>query len=206
MTDSLRSVDPEPDPADWSRPDPDDAEADEDVEDAEDIEDENDTEVSEVAEPEAPPAPSPTPAERPIVVDAEGTVRAAGGVVWTRWGDGRLRILLVHRPKYDDWSLPKGKVDLGETDRACALREVQEETGLTCALGEELPSTNYLDRHGRPKTVRYYSMQPVGGVFAPQREVDQICWLPVDEATRLLSYEHDAAVVAALAGREEGQK
>src|SRR5688500_17209950 len=88
-------------------------------------------------------------------------IRAAGGVVWTRWGDGRLRILVIHRPKYDDWSLPKGKCDPGEGDTACAEREVREETGLTCSVGEPLPSTTYLDRKGRPKTVRYFAMQPM---------------------------------------------
>ncbi|MGH9000842.1 MAG: NUDIX hydrolase [Acidimicrobiia bacterium] len=136
------------------------------------------------------------------MVGGERTIRAAGGVVWSRWGDGRLRILLIHRPRYDDWSLPKGKVVPGETDVACALREVREETGLACSVGRELPPTNYLDRKGRTKTVRYFAMQPVGGSFSAGDEVDQIWWLPVDEATRLLSYEHDAIVVAALAGSE----
>lgn len=132
---------------------------------------------------------------------SERIVRAAGGVVWTRWGDGQLRILLVHRPRYDDWSLPKGKADPGETDTACALREVQEETGLRCSLGEELPGTSYQDRRGRPKTVRYFAMQPLGGSFTPHDEVDEVTWLPVDEASRLLSYEHDAAVLAAFTAR-----
>ena len=141
------------------------------------------------------------PAAVPRAGDPRGVVRAAGGVVWTRWGDGQLRILLVHRPKYDDWSLPKGKVDPGESDTDCAIREVWEETGLRCALGEELPGTSYADRRGRPKTVRYFAMQPLGGAFTPHQEVDEIAWLPVDEASRLLSYEHDAAVVAAFIGR-----
>jgi 8-oxo-dGTP diphosphatase len=146
-------------------------------------------------------APDDVPAEAGPKPPATGVVRAAGGVVWTRWGDNRLRILLIHRPRYDDWSLPKGKVDPGESDTDCAVREVWEETGLRCTLGEELPGTSYRDRHGRPKTVRYFAMQPVGGSFTPHDEVDEIRWVDVDEADRLLSYEHDAAVVAAFIGR-----
>ncbi len=157
---------------------------------------------------ETAPAEKPRPAPPPVVGRerersevARGVVKAAGGVVWTRWGDGQLRILLIHRPKYDDWSLPKGKVDPGESETDCAIREVWEETGMRCVLGEELPGTSYRDRHGRPKTVRYFAMQPVGGSFTPRDEVDEISWLAVDEASRLLSYEHDAAVVAAFIGR-----
>lgn len=155
---------------------------------------------------EAQPAAEARPPERaesatPGLVRSEQIVRAAGGVVWTRWGDGQLRILLIHRPRYDDWSLPKGKVDPGESDTDCAIREVWEETGMRCTLGEELPGTSYRDRHGRAKTVRYFAMQPVGGSFTPHDEVDEISWLAVDEAGRLLSYEHDAAVVAAFIGR-----
>jgi 8-oxo-dGTP pyrophosphatase MutT (NUDIX family) len=82
------------------------------------------------------------------------TVRAAGGVVWRRGADGAVEVLVVHRPKYDDWSFPKGKLDPGETEEECALREVDEETGLRCELGEELPTTMYVDRKGRPKRVR----------------------------------------------------
>ena len=125
-------------------------------------------------------------------------VRAAGGVVWRRDGDGRLRVLVVHRPRYDDWSLPKGKADPGESDPDCARREVREETGLTCALGRELPSTHYRDRKGRPKTVRYWAMEPVAGEFIPTDEIDEVRWLPVPAALDLLSYDHDRAVVEAF--------
>jgi len=96
-------------------------------------------------------------------------VRAAGGVVEQ---DGR--VLVVHRPRYDDWTFPKGKALDGETDEACALREVEEETGLRCELGDELPATSYVDAKGRPKRVRYWRMQPLGGRFVPHDEVDEI--------------------------------
>ena len=83
-----------------------------------------------------------------------GPVRAAGGVVWRRNGAGPVEILLVHRPRYGDWSLPKGKCDKGESDEDCALREVEEETGWRCRLGPELPSTRYRDNKDRSKVVR----------------------------------------------------
>ena len=125
-------------------------------------------------------------------------VRAAGGVVWSRWGRGPLRILLVHRPRYDDWSLPKGKCERGESDAACALREVREETGLSCVVGAELPSTHYRDNKGRDKIVRYWAMEPVFGAFFPNAEIDEIRWLPILEAVNLLSYDHDRPVVEAF--------
>ena len=126
-------------------------------------------------------------------------VRAAGGVVWRR-GDGEPVIVVVHRPRYDDWSLPKGKCDPGETYADCALREVQEETGFACRLGAELPSTHYVDSKGRPKTVRYWAMEPLvgDGEFEPNAEVDEIRWLSKDDAVKLLSYAHDRPVVLAF--------
>ena len=125
-------------------------------------------------------------------------VRAAGGVVWSRWGRGPVRILVVHRPRYDDWSLPKGKADRGESDTDCALREVLEETGLTCLLGPELPSTRYRDNKGRDKTVRYWAMVPLSGTFTPNAEIDEIRWLPLPDAVNLLTYDHDRPVVEAF--------
>lgn len=126
-------------------------------------------------------------------------VRAAGGVVWRRDGDGTVRVLVVHRPRYDDWSLPKGKCDRGESDEDCALREVREETGLTCRLGAELPSTRYRDNKDRDKVVRYWAMEPVADDgFTPNAEIDELRWLPVPEALRLLSYAHDRPVLEAL--------
>ena len=125
-------------------------------------------------------------------------VRAAGGVVWRR-GPSGLEILLVHRPKYDDWSLPKGKLDSGETAAEAALREVEEETGLRCVLGEELPPVTYTDRHGRPKVVRYWAMEPRGGRFRPNHEVDEIRWVTPSGAGALLTYGRDRKVTSSLA-------
>jgi 8-oxo-dGTP diphosphatase len=85
---------------------------------------------------------------------ASAAVRAAGGAIWRRSPAGDLEVVLVHRPQYDDWSLPKGKVDPGESDEQAAAREIQEETGIVPRLGPELPSTRYRDRFGRPKLVR----------------------------------------------------
>jgi 8-oxo-dGTP pyrophosphatase MutT (NUDIX family) len=132
---------------------------------------------------------------------AESPVRAAGGVVWRKPVDGDVEILLVHRPKYGDWTLPKGKAEPDETDEDCALREVHEETGLRCRLGPELPSTSYRDRFDRPKVVRYWAMEPLEGHFEPSDEVDSVEWLRREEVTGRLTYERDRPVVAALAAR-----
>ena len=121
------------------------------------------------------------------------TVRAAGGVV-ARDGE----VLLVHRPKYDDWTFPKGKLDAGESDEQAAVREVEEETGLRCSLGRELPSTSYTDSRGRPKIVRYWQMQVEDGAFEPTDEVDEIAWLGPEEAAARLTYAHDRKVLEAL--------
>ena len=125
------------------------------------------------------------------------TVRAAGGLV-VRNASAGLEVLLVHRPKYGDWSFPKGKCEPDEGDEACALREVEEETGLECELLAELPSTSYADGRGRPKRVRYWLMRPVGGELAFLHEVDDARWLRPDEAAGLLTYERDLEVLRAL--------
>jgi 8-oxo-dGTP diphosphatase len=125
------------------------------------------------------------------------TVYAAGGVVVRDGSDG-IRVLVVHRPQYDDWSFPKGKCEPGESDEECALREVEEETGLRCALGRELPSTSYVDSKGRPKLVRYWRMSVVGGELTFDYEVDGARWVSPREATALLSYARDAEVLAAV--------
>ena len=104
----------------------------------------------------------------------EAEVKAAGGVV--RRDDGAIAV--VHRPRYDDWSLPKGKLDPGESWEECALREVWEETGLRCKLGPELSPTFYNDRKGRAKAVRYWLMEPSAATFEPNDEVDELRWLP----------------------------
>lgn len=110
-----------------------------------------------------------------------------------------LTVLVIHRPHYDDWSFPKGKAEPGERDEDCALREVEEETGLVCALGEELPSTSYTDSRGRAKRVRYWRMDPVGGELTFRNEVDDACWVTVDEASALLTYRRDVDLLRAVA-------
>lgn len=129
--------------------------------------------------------------------DAE--VRAAGGVVVREVGDG-LEIVLVHRPRYDDWSLPKGKLDRDETWEAAALREVAEETGLECELGRELEPARYRDRKGREKLVRWWQMKALGGEFEPNDEVDELRWLAPQAALELLDYDHDRDLVRSLVG------
>jgi len=121
-------------------------------------------------------------------------IRAAGGVV-VREGASGPEALLVHRPRYDDWTFPKGKAYPGEPDEDCALREVEEETGLRCELDRELPSTSYVDAHGRPKRVRYWLMRPVAGELRYLHEVDGAEWLSLDEAARRLSYPRDLRVL-----------
>jgi len=109
--------------------------------------------------------------------------------------------VLVHRPVYDDWGLPKGKVEPDESDEEAALREVEEETRLACELGPELASTAYLDREGREKIVRYWAMTPGSGTLSGAHEVDEARWVPLEEARRRLSYEGDLAVLDRLADR-----
>ncbi len=121
----------------------------------------------------------------------EAEVKAAGGVVLR---DGR--IALVHRPRYDDWSLPKGKLDPGESWEECALREVREETGLHCTLAAELSHTSYTDRKGRAKVVRYWRMEIERiDPFTPDDEVDELRWVEPGEAATLLTYPHDAELI-----------
>ena len=120
-------------------------------------------------------------------------VHAAGGIVER---DGLIAV--VHRPRYDDWSLTKGKLDEGESFEQAALREIEEETGLRCALGDELEPARYTDHHGRPKLVRYWRMTIVAGAFAPNDEVDELRWLAPPAACELLSYEHDRRLVQQL--------
>jgi 8-oxo-dGTP diphosphatase len=120
-------------------------------------------------------------------------VRAAGGLVVR---DGK--VLLVHRPKYDDWSIPKGKCEDGEPDEACALREVEEETGIRCELLEEIGETSYRDGKGRPKLVRYWRMRAVAGEFVPHPEVDEIRWETPEDAARLLSWPRDLTLLERL--------
>jgi 8-oxo-dGTP diphosphatase len=108
------------------------------------------------------------------------------------------KVLLVHRPRYDDWTFPKGKCGDGETDEACALREVLEETGLVCRLAEDAGTTEYVDSKGRPKRVRWWLMEVLEGDFVPNEEVDELRWVAPPDAAKLLSYGRDLALLATL--------
>jgi 8-oxo-dGTP diphosphatase len=121
-------------------------------------------------------------------------VLAAGGVL-LRDGTEGPEVAVIHRPKYEDWSLPKGKLDDGEDFEQAALREVEEETGLRCELGPELSSVSYRDRKGRTKLVRYWLMKVLEGEFRPGPEVDELRWLDPEAAQEVLSYQHDAELV-----------
>jgi 8-oxo-dGTP diphosphatase len=129
-------------------------------------------------------------------------VQAGGGLVWR---DDPALVLLVHRPRYDDWSFPKGKADPGETPEETALREVEEETGLACTLGAPAGETRYRDAKGRPKIVRYWHMDPAREApeFTPNDEVDELRWCSREVADGLLTYDHDRKLLrqAATPGR-----
>jgi 8-oxo-dGTP diphosphatase len=125
-------------------------------------------------------------------------IEAAGGVVM-RKGSSATEIVVVHRPRYDDWSFPKGKLDPGETFEQCALREVREETSLICRLGPELPFAQYTDDEGRPKIVRYWLMAVIEDPgFEPNDEVDELRWVVPSMANELLTYTRDQALVKTL--------
>ena len=129
------------------------------------------------------------------MIGAGATVRAAGGIVW-RPAAGSVEVLLVHRPRYDDWSFPKGKLHPGESHEACALREVIEETGMRCVLGHELPTVSYVDGRGRPKVVRYWEMTVADDLgFEAGDEVDVREWLDLAGAAGRLSYAHDVRLL-----------
>ncbi|HEV2216239.1 MAG TPA: NUDIX hydrolase [Candidatus Dormibacteraeota bacterium] len=123
-------------------------------------------------------------------------VKAAGGVVCREGSSGQTEIAVVHRPAYDDWTLPKGKVDPDETPEECALREVKEETGFRCELVRQLGCTAYVDRRGRNKVACYWVMEVISGRFRPGGEVDRMSWLSVADAVKRLSYERDKALIA----------
>jgi 8-oxo-dGTP diphosphatase len=135
----------------------------------------------------------PTPTE---------VVQAAGGLLVRREADA-LELALVHRPAHEDWSFPKGKLEEGETFEAAALREVREETGMSCRLVRFLGHTEYVDRKGRSKAVAYWVMKVEAGYFSPNLEVDELRWRRLDEASQLLTYPRDRELVAVLAAADQ---
>jgi 8-oxo-(d)GTP phosphatase len=124
---------------------------------------------------------------------------AAGAAVWQRSPSGEIEVALVHRPRYDDWSLPKGKPHVGEILPITAVREVTEETGHTVTLGARLGCTRYLVPWGQ-KVVHYWAARPTGGSFSPSEEVDELRWLPLAKAVDLLTHRHDRTLLAGLNG------
>lgn len=132
-------------------------------------------------------------------MDVSETVRAAGGVVWRRGARGGAEVLLVHRRGREDWILPKGKVEPGESDETCAVREVEEETNLRCVLGPEVGLVSYRDQRGRLKTVRYWSMEAGDGEAAPHHEVDGVRWVALEAAPRELTYPRDRELLEVFA-------
>jgi 8-oxo-dGTP diphosphatase len=127
-----------------------------------------------------------------------GVVYASGVVPWRRNAGGEIEILLIHRPRYDDWSVPKGKRDDGESDEQCAIREMQEETGVLGELGKALPTAMYTDHRGRPKEVAYWLMEIANGepiTFEANDEVDELAWYGFTDAQAKLSYPLDQALL-----------
>lgn len=125
-------------------------------------------------------------------------VRAAGGLVH-RGGRSEIELVLVHRPAYDDWSFPKGKLLDDESELDGALREVEEEIGVRCVVGRDLGTISYVDGRGRPKTVRYWTMTLAeGDVLAAANEVDDARWVSLGEARTMLTYDHDRGLLDRL--------
>jgi 8-oxo-dGTP diphosphatase len=140
----------------------------------------------------------------------EVAVRAAGGILLRQAAHRRLEVAAVHRPGRDDWSLPKGKLERGETYEECARREVLEESGYQCVLGPFAGCTEYLDRRGRPKIVAYWYMDPVSGRSFHEPplvgdEIDELRWLELTVARRALTHAHDRELLGEVGGEALSQ-
>jgi 8-oxo-dGTP diphosphatase len=144
---------------------------------------------------------SPPMSQPPATSSAQDRVKAAGVVLWRpgRRSD-EPELALIHRPRLDDWTFPKGKLKEGERSKEAARREALEETGMRVELGGRLPTQRYLAK-GRPKRVRYWSAVRISGAFTPNREADRLVWLPARLARERLSYRHDRELVDALLKR-----
>lgn len=140
-----------------------------------------------------------------VELDREGRVRAAGGLVWRLSATGEPEYLIVHRPKYDDWTIPKGKADPGESDEQTAKREVREETGLECELEAEIGASEYLYQAGRRKIVRFWLMRPSSGELSANAEVDRFLWLTGGEARSQLTRQSDRLVLDSAIDHLQGQ-
>jgi 8-oxo-dGTP pyrophosphatase MutT (NUDIX family) len=132
-------------------------------------------------------------------------VRAAGGVVLRPGAGGSWEVALVYRSSRSDWGFPKGKLEPGETELFCARREVEEETGLLCNVVSYVGKTEYVDRRDRPKTVEYWIMEPLEGEFEPTDEVDDMQWVPIDLARRVLTYGHDRELLEIVSSSLHGR-
>jgi 8-oxo-dGTP diphosphatase len=130
-------------------------------------------------------------------VEEAKLVRAAGGII-TRNGRGPVQVAVIHRPRYDDWTFPKGKLDGSESPEDAALREVEEETGFRCRLVRPVACTAYVDGKGREKVVCYWLMERVDGRFRVSKEVDELRWLSSEKAAELLTYRRDKALLRSL--------
>ena len=132
-------------------------------------------------------------------------IRAAGGILWrpaTGGDPGAIEVAVVHRPRYDDWSLPKGKLAQGESDRDAAIREVLEETGFHVRVGEPLGTTRYrrlVNGVDRPKVVRWWAMRAASGAFAPNDEVDELQWVSPERARTILTSASDLTALRRFA-------
>jgi 8-oxo-(d)GTP phosphatase len=129
---------------------------------------------------------------------SEKIVWAAGAVLWRPRPNLSIEVAVIHRPRYDDWSLPKGKVDPGETEPVTAVRETFEETGHHAILGRRLHNVSYPVDQGT-KRVRYWAARSRGGEFTPGREVDELIWLPISDAIQKVTYSHDRKVLRRFA-------
>ena len=130
------------------------------------------------------------------------TVQGAGGLI-VRRRTGQLEVAVVHRPMQQDWSFPKGKLEVGETFEEAAQREVLEETGFSCRLLRFIGHTEYIDRKGRPKVVAYWVMTAEAGSFKANEEVDELQWLGLQAASSLLSYERDRELLAVVGAADQ---
>jgi 8-oxo-dGTP pyrophosphatase MutT (NUDIX family) len=118
-------------------------------------------------------------------------IRAAGGVVIRPVANGRYEVACIYRAARGDWTFPKGKLNYGETFEQAALREVFEETGMHCDVIRFAGTTNYTHRKGKPKIVAYYLMSVADGEFAPNEEVDELVWLPLEQVREHLTWDRD---------------